>query len=166
MPSWSVQFYLWWGVKPSPLTAGASSPMKVRAISLGVVSREARPVFPGWVKGRPDSAWSSWFHLTWFLRPPEERWVTDINTDPSCIWITNLDMALGSSLGPENIIVLNGSPSHSDQDDARRNMTLDTNKATGCGPNTRLHLAFESNIGHVYQHRPLSCGRTMALQQF
>lgn len=89
------------------------------------------------------------------------RWATDINTDPSCIWITNSDMALGSSLGPENIIVLNGSPSHSDQDDARRHMTLDTSETTGCSPNPRLNVAFDSNIGCGHQHRPLSCDRTM-----
>ena len=89
------------------------------------------------------------------------RWATYINTDPSCIWITNSDMALGSSLHPENNIVLNGSPSHSDQDDARKNMTLDTSETTGCSPNPRLHVAFDSNIGCGHQHRPLSCGRTM-----
>ena len=38
---------------------------------------------------------------------------------------------------------------------------LDTNKATGCGQDPRLHVASHGNMAHGHKHRPLGCCRTM-----
>lgn len=75
-------------------------------------------------------------------------WATDFNTDPSCDWTTDLDMALGSSsvwstsklqvavLVTQIRMVLAAT------------RPLDTNKAADFRPDPMFHMAFGGNMGH------------------
>lgn len=53
-----------------------------------------------------------WFHHIWFLWHPVVAGATDLNTDPIYSRSLNPDMALSSSLGPNETMTLGGSQSH------------------------------------------------------
>ena len=63
-------------------------------------------------------------------------------------------MALVSSLELNDILALGGSTGHSDQDGPGGGMVPDTNKATGCGPNSGLRVTFGGNMSLRFQHSP------------
>lgn len=86
------------------------------------------------------------FHHAWFPRPPEVTLATDINTDPSCRWTTDPDMACHSRLGPDNVLSLGGRNNHSGrQTPPRPQVSV---------PNLDFYVTFGGNMGPGLQHRP------------
>ncbi|KAL6079918.1 hypothetical protein STEG23_014370 [Scotinomys teguina] len=60
--------------------------------------------------------------------------VVDINTDYSCNWAKDPDMAPGSSPGLEDTMVLGGITDHLDQHGPNSNMALEPPHGPRCGP--------------------------------
>lgn len=67
--------------------------------------------------------------LTWFLRPPDVTWVTNINTDLSYSWIMDLDMAHSRIMGFEDVLALGV-----EELLTQVSMALVATKASGHGP--------------------------------
>lgn len=75
---------------------------------------------------------------------------SDINTDHSCSRAMEPNMNLGSSLDPDNVLALEGSPGHSNQDDSD-------------GRATKPQIAFPtvSFFAPFDEHRPRPSTKTL-----
>lgn len=87
--------------------------------------------------------WLWWQHDPWHW-VVASMWtlISDYNTDPGCITVRDLDIAISSSSGPDDTVVLDSSTVHSDL----------YGHTSGAWPVPGIHMALCGNWRHRHQH--------------